>query len=113
MCNDSLLLGQNGLYACLENTLINTCFDKYMYRYVGHVSAIERSDLDQVLCRKRPTVAARDEVHHSVWCSLDVPHLARLFRLCRGQLRPCSRRIPAGGAFFVFLVRIFVGISYV
>ena len=27
----------------------------YMYRYVGHVfSAIEKSDLDQVLSRKRP-----------------------------------------------------------
>ena len=29
---------------------------KYMYKYVGHViSAIEKSDLDQVLSRKRPS----------------------------------------------------------
>ena len=29
---------------------------KYMYRYVGHVvPAIEKSDLDQVLSRKRPS----------------------------------------------------------
>ena len=28
---------------------------KYMYRYVSHVSAIEKSDLEQVLSRKRPS----------------------------------------------------------
>ena len=28
---------------------------KYVHRYVGHVSAIEKSDLDLVLCRKRPS----------------------------------------------------------
>ena len=27
---------------------------KYTYRYVGHVSAIEKSDLEQVWRRKRP-----------------------------------------------------------
>ena len=36
---------------------------------------------------------ARDEVHNSVWCFLDVPHLARLSRLSRGRPRPCSRII--------------------
>ena len=49
---------------------------------------------------------ARDEVHHSVWCLLDVPHLARLSRLYRGRPRPCSRRLPAAGVIFVFLVEI-------
>ena len=33
---------------------------------------------------------------------LVVPHLARLSRLCRGRPRPCSRRLPATGAVFVF-----------
>ena len=47
-------------------------------------------------------LVAGDEVHHSVWCLLDVPHLASLFRLCRGRPRPCSRRLPARGAVFVF-----------
>ena len=70
-----------------------------MYRYVGHVvSAIEKSDLDQVAVN----ALARDEVHHSVRCLLDVPHLARLSRLCRGRPRPCSRLLPAGVAPFVF-----------
>ena len=36
---------------------------KHLYRYVGHVSAIEKSDLDQVSSCKHP----RDEAHHSVW----------------------------------------------
>ena len=40
-----------------------------------------------------------DEVHHSMWCSLDVPHLARL---CRGWPRPCSRRLPCGRRSFRF-----------
>ena len=49
---------------------------KSMYRYVGHVvSAIEKSYLDQVLAVNAQT---RDEVHHSVWRLLDVPHFARL-----------------------------------
>ena len=75
---------------------------KYMYRYVGHViSAMEKSDLDQVLSRKRPTVA-RDEVQHSVWCFLDVPHQACLPRRCPGRPRPCSRRLPGRGAVFVY-----------
>ena len=75
-----------------------------MYRYVGHVvSAIEKSDLDQV---SAASALARDEVHHSVWCLLDVPHLARLSRLCRGRPRPCSCRFPARGAVLVFLVKI-------
>ena len=80
--------------------------DRYihMYRYVAHVvSAIEKSDLDLVLSLK---ALARDEVHHSVWCLLDVPHLARLSRLCRDWPRPCSRRLAAGGALFFFLVKI-------
>ena len=68
-----------------------------MYRCVGYVvAAIKKSDLDQVFGGKR--AMARDEVHHSVWCLLDVPHLARPSRLCRGRPRPCSRRLPAGGA---------------
>ena len=33
--------------------VVNTC--KYMYRLLGHVSAIDKSVLDQVLSRKRPT----------------------------------------------------------
>ena len=32
-----------------------------------------------------------------------MPHLTRLSRLCRGRPRPCSRRLPATGAVFVFL----------
>ena len=47
-------------------------------------------------------LVARDEVHHSVWCLFDVPHYARLSRLCRGRTRPCSRRLPARGAVFAF-----------
>ena len=71
-----------------------------MYRCVGYVvAAIKKSDLDQVFGGKR--AMARDEVHHSVWCLLDVPHLVRLSRLCRGRPRPCLRRLPAGGALFV------------
>ena len=41
-----------------------------------------------------------------MWCLLDVPHLARLSRLCREQPRPCSRRLPGTGAVFVFFVPI-------
>ena len=82
----------------------NTCICTWQ-RYVGHVvSATDRSDLDQVLSRRRPI--ARDEVHQWVWCLLDVPHLARLSHLWRGRPRPCSRRLPAAGALFVFLVKI-------
>ena len=62
--------------------------------------AIVTLDLHQDLSRKRPI--ARNEVHHSVCCLLDVPHPARLSRLCRGRPRPCSRRLPATGAVFVF-----------
>ena len=72
------------------------------YRYVGHVvSAIEKSDLDKVLNRY---ALARDEVNHSVRCSLDVLHLAPLSRLCRGRPRPCTRRLPAAGAVFFFKI---------
>ena len=39
---------------------------------------------------------------HWVWCLLDVPHHARLSRFCRGRPRPCSRRLPARVAVFVF-----------
>ena len=75
---------------------------KHMYIYVRHVvSAIQKSYVDQVLSRKRPIIG-RDEVHHSVWCLLDVLLLALLFQLCRGRPRPCSRRLPARGAVFVF-----------
>ena len=105
MCNDSLLLGQNGLYACLENTLINTCFDKYMYRYVGHVSAIERSDLDQGLCRKRPTVAARER--STIRCGVRWMCLTLLVSfdsvgVSLGRARVVSLR----GVLFSFLVKI-------
>ena len=72
-----------------------------MYRHVSHVSAIEKSDLDQVFWAIH--TLSRDEVHHSVWCWLDVPHLARVSRLCRGRPRPCSRCLPATGSVFVFL----------
>ena len=60
----------------------------------------ESSDLDQVL--RRANALARDEVHHSVWCLLNVPHHARLSRLCRRRPRPCSRRLPVKGAVFFF-----------
>ena len=46
------------------------------------------------------------ELHRSVCCLLVVPHVARLSRLCRGRPRQCSRRLPAGRALFVFLVKI-------
>ena len=45
---------------------------------------------------------ARDEVHLSVHCLPVMPHLARLSRLCRGQPRPCSRRVPPRRAVVVF-----------
>ena len=54
-----------------------------------------------VLRFNQPVV--RDEVHHSVLCLLDVPRRALLFRLRRGRPRPCSRRLAARGAVFVFL----------
>ena len=66
----------------LYNMLRSIYQYKYRYRYVGHVSAIERSDLDQALSRQRPI--ARDEVHHSVWCLLGVPRIARLFSTLPG-----------------------------
>ena len=68
---------------------------KYMYRYVGHVvSAVEKSYLTRF---RDVNALARDEVHHSMCCLLDVPHLARLSRLCRS-----SRRLPTTGIVFVF-----------
>ena len=78
--------------------------NKYMYRYVGHVvSAIEKSDLDFWAVN----ALARDEVHHSAWCSLDAPHLVRLLWICRGRPRPCSRRrLPAVGSVFVFSTKL-------
>ena len=73
---------------------------------------------------------ARDEIHHQVFCVLDVgvvvltlthrynavrghrtgsnnsvPHLGCLSRPCRGRPPPCSHRLPAAGALFVFEVR--------
>ena len=64
--------------------------------------------LDQVLsCEASIIQEARDEVHHSVWCLLDVPHHARLSRLCPGATpavlassRPCE------GCCFRFFVKI-------
>ena len=44
-----------------------------------------------------------DEVHLSVRWFLDVPYLARPSRPCKYRPRPCSRRLPAAGAFFVLL----------
>ena len=35
---------------------------------------------------------------------LDVPHLARLSRLCRGRPPSCSRRLPATGSACVFFL---------
>ena len=52
-------------------------------------------------------------VHHAVCCLLAVPHLARLSRLCRGRARPCSHRLPATGAVFVFFAEITVPIPSV
>lgn len=46
---------------------------------------------------------ARDEVHHSVWFLLDVLHLARLSRLCRGRPRPCSCCLPAPGSVSIYV----------
>ena len=49
-----------------------------MYTYVGHVvAAIDKSDLD--LFFSAVNALARDVVHHSELCLLDVPCLARLF----------------------------------
>ena len=67
--------------------------------YVGHVSAIQKSDLDQVWA---VNALDRDEVHFSVRWLLDVPHLARPSRPWKYRPRPCLRRLPAAGAFFVF-----------
>ena len=54
----------------------------------------------------------RDEVYLSVRWLLDVPRLARP---SHPSSKPCSRRLPAAGAFFVFLAffskRLFVGIE--
>ena len=41
-----------------------------------------------------------------MWCLLDVPHLARLSRLCRGRPRPCPRRLLATGVFSFFVKNI-------
>ena len=48
-----------------------------------------------------------------MWCLLDVPHLARLSRLCRGRPRPYSRRLPARGDMLFFWLNILSVYSYV
>ena len=86
--------------------------NKYMYRCVCWPCLNDRQ------VRFRPGLwavndLARNEVHHSLWCLLDVPRHARLSRLCRGRPRPCSRRLPARGAAFVFSSKIPIFYSYV
>ena len=49
---------------------------------------------------------ARDEVHHSVWCLLDVPYLARLSRPCQGRPQPCLRRLLATAVVFFFFSKL-------
>ena len=61
---------------------------KYMYRYVGHVaSAIEKSDVDQVLSRKRCNTGI-----YAVVCALRV-HRFFLISITQQLLRPwCETR---------------------
>ena len=75
---------------------INICTDTNML-------AMCQQSRSQIYTRFSPVnTLARDEVHDWVWFLLNVPHLARLSRLCRGWPRPCWRRLPATGAVFVF-----------
>ena len=81
--------------------------DQYMY--VDHaVSAIEKSNLDQVLSSKRPcSIEMRSTIRCGV-CStcltfLVPPDSAGGGDLHRRRPRPCSRRFPATGVVFVFL----------
>ena len=73
----SLFFACHFIYAVIVGAMYFVTSVKILTCIVGHVSAIEKSNADQVLSRKRSTVA-RVEVHHSVWCLLDVPRLARL-----------------------------------
>ena len=71
-----------------------------MYKYIGPVdSAVEKSDLDQVLSRKRPKWRRGSSL---VRWLLDVLHLARPSRPLKYRPRPRLRRLPAAGDFFVF-----------
>ena len=71
-----------------------------MHRYVGRVvSAIEKWNLDQVLSRRRSS--SRWGPPFGVVFALSASPCSSL-RLCRGRPQPCSWRLPAGGALFVF-----------
>ena len=72
---------------------------KYTYRYVGHVvPAIEKSDLHQVLGRKRPS--SRLSPPFAVLCARRASPCSPLPTLLGGARR-CSRRLAAAGVVFV------------
>ena len=80
-------------------------------------------DDDEVLCQSSKSIFesrfwvifefAGANVHLSVRGFLVMPHLACLYRPCRGRPRPCSRRSPAGRTVLVFLHILSSGVSSV
>ena len=81
-----------------------------MEDFVVYVApAIEKSDLHEVLSRKRHS---SDEIYLSVCSFLEVPRIACRSRPCNQRPLACSCRLPAAGDVFVFLLnfaqRLFV-----
>ena len=81
-------------------TFVNRHVKIYMYRFVGHgASAIEKSQIDHDLSRRRPSSKNPPQLHVVfARCALPCSSL----QLCRGRPRPCWRRLPAGVALHVF-----------
>ena len=81
--------------------VVNTC--KYMYRLLGHVSAIDKSVLDQVLSRKRPT-SRWDRPFGEMFARLASPYSS--LSTLPGAASAVLASSPADGCCFRFLVKI-------